>query len=491
MTDGDFIPWTVDEFVKECSWHGLDSSRLTDDYKEKAAQRECEDLINSFAGSPNIPKDDISRFYASVEYISYDNHYPYVEQYDVLRGWIDGYNTAKNREKPLSDKIKASEYKFDKDFYGLKKQEKAGKEYVSENRYTCIDDGDRYKEGFRAGYGGTIKEMYLARDEAVLGCNLAQEPEEPSKENASQESFEQLLSQSLAKELKEAKARIAELEAENKTPAKDNFKEKTMWNKSQPYDFGKDEIGQEALDNYFGDIPEDVADYAETEEANKTGFKDGYMAAMERMLGENQKLREQLEQVQQKVASLDALNYAIENHPDERLAESVSKNAAEMIKWANYTMEHGHVQGKDIEIEGLRLAANDDKGNIIYGHPLKSVAALLEDKYHILHKGSRMQPEPIGCEPTPEGIATYMKTVRELYDKTWSKDSNSPVIRECYDIIGKMIEKDFSGIQMTIDYADYKEKSAQMDQEQAKNIEKDVVQKDENNKDIGTAIGED
>lgn len=460
------IQWTVDEFVKECKSWEIDHSVLTDDYEEKVAQRKCDVLVSNFLKTTDLSKDEMSIFNATRVYISCDEHYPAIEQLDVLRGWIDGYNIAKSREKPLSDKIKAADYDLDHDYFGQKKLEKSKTEFLkfwNKGVNTSKNGSARYEEGIRAGYGNIMEEMYRSRDEEILDPHLA-------KSTTQQDVV---------------------------------FKEETIWSKNLSYDFKKDEIGQEALDNYFGDIPEDVADYAETEEANKMGFKDGYMAAMERMLGENQKLREQLEQAQQKAASLDALNYAIENHPDERLAETVSKNAGEMIKWANYTMEHGHVQAKTIDtkslvvlpMEPMKLKPGQAKETILSDFKLdglKDVASTLEERYRLFDSKSMCA---IACEPTAEGIVTYMSAVREVFDKSPELSVGAPIPRVVHDA-NTLINDDIEAVQQIADEVEmnrfYKEK--EMVQEQAEpvqNIEKDDQEIDEGEKDNGSEFGDD
>lgn len=267
------------------------------------------------------------------------------------------------------------------------------------------------------------------------------------------------------------------------------------------YDIKEDEVAKRTVEEY--------ADYGEHWGGAEYdgysfgvgGFKDGYKAAMERMLGENQKLREQLEQAQQKATSLDALNYAIENHPNERLAETVSKNAAEMIKWANYTMEHGHVQPKSIDtkdivilpIEPGKYKPGQAKETLLSDFKLdglKEVASTLEERY-ALFNGRQMCA--VACEPTAEGIVTYMSAVKEIFDKNPEYSAGSPIPRIVHDA-RTLINDDIEAVQQIADGIEMnrflKEQEAKQN-EHEKNIEKDVVQKDENNKDVGAAIGED
>lgn len=141
-------------------------------------------------------------------------------------------------------------------------------------------------------------------------------------------------------------------------------------------DMRNDEKAQAAY-HLFADGDWGSASYQEWGEACG-GFECGYVAAMDRMakervaqlsmlneridpmieklqkisdaytalLEENKTLQKECDRLAEKANSFDLMNYAIENHPDNDIAENFSKTAKEMIEWAQ---EHSQDKGEHEE----------------------------------------------------------------------------------------------------------------------------------------------
>lgn len=90
-------------------------------------------------------------------------------------------------------------------------------------------------------------------------------------------------------------------------------------------------------------------------------------------------------------------------------------NASSLLEYTHiteeYAAEHDHVKGKQTDIQNLTFSV--DTSHINHSRPdnIEDLAEALSKTYKIYNdRGVR-----VGCEPTPEGIMTYMNAVQSLY----------------------------------------------------------------------------
>lgn len=80
-------------------------------------------------------------------------------------------------------------------------------------------------------------------------------------------------------------------------------------------------------------------------------------------------------------------------------------------KTMEYVIENGHVEGKPIDTQYLTLSINDPIIDVPANAKSADLAEMLEKAYEI----SGNDGCKIGCDPTPEGVVTYINAVYDIF----------------------------------------------------------------------------
>lgn len=136
-----------------------------------------------------------------------------------------------------------------------------------------------------------------------------------------------------------------------------------------------------------------------------------------------------------------------------------------------YATEHDHVTGKQIDTQNLTLSS--------LGMPAAYCGSSLSDNIEDLAENLSRTYEihndrgtKVGCEPTPEGVMTYMNAVQSLYAR-----GAGDISPEQFDDIMARINDDMRFVQEAADIESAKQALAQDGSDQEQNIEKDIQTK--------------